>query len=380
MRQERTVVRRKRVGLIVNPLAGMGGRVGLKGTDGADTFRKARLLGASPESPRRATDALRVMMRLRGEIDLFTYPLEMGEDEAREAGFSPSVIGTIDPGRTTSEDTQRAARDLKNVGVDLLLFVGGDGTARDIYRAVGQDVTVLGVPAGVKMHSGVFAVNPRSAGEVAVASLKAERPRLTEAEVMDIDEVSFRRGVVAAKLYGYLRIPEERSSIQSVKSGGSRTEAQVHRGIASEILKDMEEGCLYIFGPGTTTRDIVTQLHIEKTLLGVDVVLDGRLMAADVTEHRLADLIEGKKAKIVVTVIGGQGYIFGRGNQQLSPEIIRSVGRDNLIVVASKQKLASLGGRPLLADTGDETVDRLLDGYVRVVTGLDDYVMYRIGG
>jgi predicted polyphosphate/ATP-dependent NAD kinase len=379
LRRETGGVQKRRLGLIVNPIAGMGGRVGLKGTDGADTVREALLRGASPGSPRRAADALRVILRIRDRIDLITYPLEMGESEAREAGFSPNVMGQIETGRTTSEDTLRAARDMKGMGVDLLLFVGGDGTARDIYRAVGQEVTVLGVPSGVKMHSGVFAITPRRAGEVAVASLMAERPRLTEAEVMDIDEVSFRRGVVAAKLYGYLRIPEERSSIQSVKSGGSQTEVQAHRGIATEIIRDMEEGCLYIFGPGTTTRDILAQLHIEKTLLGVDLVLDRRLIAADVSERRLAELTARRRAKMVITVIGGQGYIFGRGNQQLSPGIIRRVGRKNLIVVATKQKLASLGGRPLLVDTGDETVDRLLDGYVRVVTGLGDYVMYRIG-
>jgi predicted polyphosphate/ATP-dependent NAD kinase len=370
--------RKKKLGVLVNPIAGMGGRVALKGTDGSDTVVRAQQLGASPESPRRAVEALRVIRRLKQEIDVLAYPDEMGENEARKAGFSPTVIGAIRSGETTSEDTQRAAREMKEQGVDLLLFAGGDGTARDIYHAVGREVTVLGIPTGVKMHSAVFAVTPRNAGMVASMSLEASSPRVTEGEVMDIDEASFRQGIVAARLYGYLRIPEERRSIQSVKSGGTRTEKQVVRGIATEIFRNMEKDCLYIFGPGTTTRDILAQLRLEKTLLGVDVVLNRRLVAMDVGASQLSDLVEEKKAKIVVTVIGGQGYLFGRGNQQLSPEIIKRVGRENIVVVASKEKLASLQGRPLLVDTGDVGVDGMLSGYVRVITGFEDYVMYKI--
>ena len=356
----------------------MGGRVALKGTDGAAIVDKARQMGASPEAPRRTVEALRVVSKIKGKIELFTYPKEMGEDEARESGFSPETVGSIASGRTTPEDTQRAAKEMKALGVDLLLFAGGDGTARDLYRAVGRDMTVLGIPAGVKMHSAVFAVTPRDAGEVAVTFLGTDAPRVTEGEVMDIDEDSFRRGRVVARLYGYLRIPEERRFIQSMKSGGIETERETIRGIAAELISSMESDCLYVFGPGTTTRDILSQLRLQKTLLGVDVVLNRRLIARDVNERQLYSLINGKKAKIVVTVIGGQGYIFGRGNQQFSPEIIGKLSRDDIIVVASKGKLASLEGRPLLVDTGNEKVDKMLGGYVRVITGLNDYVMYRV--
>jgi predicted polyphosphate/ATP-dependent NAD kinase len=371
-------VHRKRLGILVNPVAGMGGRVGLKGTDGADLVERARQLGASPDSPRRAAEALKSLRGLRDEIDVFAYPREMGESAAKEAGLMPTVIGRIRSGDTTPEDTQRAAKEMKELGVDLLLFAGGDGTARDIYRAVGRELVVLGIPTGVKMHSAVFALTARSAGEVALDFLKASAPKTAEGEVMDVDEESFRRGTVSAKLYGYLRIPGESRSIQSVKSGGTQTQQQVVRGMATELFRGMEDDCLYIFGPGTTTRDILAQLHLEKTLLGVDVVLNRQLIARDVNESQLVALLDGKRAKIVVTVIGGQGYIFGRGNQQFSPNVIEKVGKDNLIVVASKQKLASLEGRPLLVDTGSEISDRLLSGYVRVIAGLEDYVMYRV--
>jgi len=374
----------RRLGLIVNPVAGMGGKVGLKGTDGAEIVKEARLLGAYPEAPRRATDALRIISRIKDDTQLFTYPEEMGEEEARNCGFTPSVVGSIRSGETSSEDTHRAAVEMSDLGVDLLLFAGGDGTARDILRAIGRDrkLTVLGIPAGVKMHSAVFAITPRNAGEAVVTFLTNSSPRTIDAEVMDIDESSFRKGVVAARLYGYLKIPEERRFMQSAKSGGIQTKREVIQGMAAELVNSGEkEDCLYIYGPGTTTRDILAELGLEKTLLGVDVVLGGQVIAKDVNELELARLLDGKKmkAKIVVTAIGNQGYIFGRGNQQVSPEIIRRIGKENIVVVASKEKLASLEGRPLLVDTGREEVDKMLEGYIRVITGFNDYVVYKVG-
>jgi predicted polyphosphate/ATP-dependent NAD kinase len=371
-------MRPKKLGVIVNPVAGMGGRVGLKGTDGTEIVSRAKQLGASPESPRRATETLRVIHRIKDQIQVFTYPQEMGGNEAKESGFSPQTLGSIRSGETTSADTELAAKHMKSMGVDLLLFAGGDGTARDICRAVGQEITVLGIPAGVKMHSAVYAMTPRQAGEAAVDFLTTPEPKVTEAEVMDIDEASFREGVVSAKLYGYLRIPEERQYVQSVKSGGIQVEKQIIQGIAADLSNNLETDCLYVVGPGTTTRDILANIGLEKTLLGVDVVLNRKLVAKDVNENQLRSLIEGKKAKIVVTVIGGQGYIFGRGNQQISPEIIRKLGKENIIVVATKEKLASLRGRPLLVDTGDEAVDKMLNGYLRVTTGFENYSVYKV--
>ena len=356
----------------------MGGRTGLKGTDGAEVLNAAKLMGASPESPRRAVDALRVLDRIRDQIEVFTYPQEMGETEARQTSFSPTIVGSIKSGETTPEDTRNAAREMKDRGVDLLLFAGGDGTARDVYRAVGQELTVLGIPAGVKMHSAVYAITPKHAGEAAVNFLTSQVPKTTDAEVMDIDEVSFRKDVIAAKLYGYLRIPEERQFIQNAKSGGAQTERQAIQGAANDLIESMEKDCLYIIGPGTTTRDILLNLGLTKTLLGVDVVLNRQLIAKDVNETQLSTLIKGRKAKIVVTVIGGQGYIFGRGNQQISTEIITNIGKENIIVVATKEKLASLRGRPLLIDTGSEAVDKMFRGYVRIRTGYGTYAICKV--
>jgi len=370
----------KNLGVIVNPVAGMGGRVGLKGSDGAQILRRARELGAHSESSQRTVSALERLFKLQNQIRILTYPGEMGEDACRQAGFSPTVIGSIDGGQTTPEDTARAARDMKAQGVDLMLFAGGDGTARDIYRAVGEAVPALGIPAGVKIHSAVYAVTPRGAGEVALMFLEGRLMAIREAEVMDIDEDAFRAGAVKAKLYGYLRVPEENRFVQSVKAGSVLSEKEALQGIASDVVGLMTDpDCYFIIGPGTTTRSIMEALELRNTLLGVDVVQGGEVVASDVSENQLLKLIQGNKAKIILTIIGGQGHLFGRGNQQISPRIIREVGRENIIVIATKGKLTALTGKPLLVDTGDEALNESLIGYIRVTTGYSDYVMYPVG-
>ncbi|MDB4433380.1 ATP-NAD kinase family protein [bacterium] len=370
----------KKLGVIVNPIAGVGGRVGLKGSDGLEILRRARQLGARPESPQRAVEALKVVSRLKDSVEAITYPAEMGEDECREAGLATTVIGSIVSGETTPEDTQKAAAEMTAAGVSLILFAGGDGTARNIHDAIGERAPVLGVPAGVKIHSAVYAVTPRSSGEVAAMFLEGRLNETRAAEVMDIDEDAFRDGIVAAKLYGYLLVPEERRFLQSVKSGGIQAEKHALRRMAEDVIAGMEDDdCHYIIGPGTTTRVLMECLGLENTLLGVDVIRNKQLVANDVTENGLMEIIGGDRARIVVTVIGGQGHVFGRGNQQLSPRVIRKVGKENIVVIATKEKLISLSGRPLLVDTGDEALNAELSGYMRVTTGYRDYVMCKVG-
>jgi predicted polyphosphate/ATP-dependent NAD kinase len=368
----------KKLGLIVNPIAGLGGRVGLKGSDGLDIQARARELGAVPQSLDRAAQALEKLQPLKGEIELVTYPAEMGADAARAAGFEPVVIGSIKSGDTTPADTQQAAKEMQALGVELLLFAGGDGTARDIYTAVGDKLPVLGIPAGVKIHSAVYAANPGSAGELAALYLQGQVSSLKEGEVMDLDEEAFRQGVVSAKLYGYLQIPFQRRLVQSLKSANPASERATLEAIAYHVIDQMEEDCPYIIGPGTTTRVIADLLDLPKTLLGVDVVLNKALIATDVGESELLQLIDGRPAKIVVTLIGGQGYIFGRGNQQLSPEVIRRVGRENIIVISTPEKIYALDGRPLLVDTGDPAVDGMLSGYIKIVTGYNHTMVYKV--
>jgi predicted polyphosphate/ATP-dependent NAD kinase len=369
----------RKLGLIVNPVAGIGGRVGLKGSDGAEIQRRAQELGAVPQAQARVALALERLKPLKDAIELVTYPGEMGEAAARACGFEPVVVGAIRPGQTTAEDTRRAARELRELGVDLLLFAGGDGTARDIYEAVGEDLVVLGIPAGVKIHSAVYATHPGAAGELAALYLEGRSDGVREAEVMDIDEEAFRQGSLSARLYGYLRIPVRAGMVQSQKVPSSGEDASV-AAIAIEVVEKMEPGVLYILGPGTTVRAIAEEFGAKKTLLGVDVVLDRELVLADANEAQLLALLDGRPARIVVTPIGGQGFIFGRGNQQLSPRIIAAVGRENIVVVSTPDKLHALGQQPLLVDTGDPAVDAMLGGYLLVITGYNERAVRKVAG
>lgn len=370
-----------RIGLIVNPVAGMGGRVGLKGTDGADCLARARELGAVPLAPGRAGQALRLLLPASEEFRLHTCPGLMGEAAAGEAGLPFETIGLEVGLETGPEETKSAALMMADLGVDLLLFAGGDGTARDIAGAVGERVLCLGIPAGVKIHSAVFASTPLHAGEMALALVRGRRAAKRLAEVMDIDEEAFRQGEVRSRLFGYLLVPEDRRRIQGLKAGSPKSEAFLQKAIAADLLEGMEPGVLTLIGPGSTTRELKRLLGFEGTLLGVDAVKDGHLLAADCSEKRLLELIAGEPSgavRVVVSPIGGQGFLFGRGNQQFSPEVLGQVGRKNICVAAAPGKLAALGGAPLRLDTGDPHTDRALSGYYRVTTGYHEAVMVRV--
>lgn len=371
---------RRRVGLIVNPIAGMGGRVGLKGSDGEKTLRLARQLGAVPTSPGRVKETLLRLVPLFQSIQLITFPAEMGESEAREVGLKPGIIGSIKADRTTAADTKRAGKMMVDLAVDLLLFAGGDGTARDIYQSVGLNLPVVGIPAGVKIHSGVYATSPTRAADLAAGYLQGQGKTTLEMEVMDIDEEAYRQGYVSAQLYGYLKVPSNRRFIQGAKAASATGahEKLAMESIAEQIVETMDDKCIYLVGSGTTPRAIMKRLGLAHTLLGIDAVLGGKPVSMDLNEERILDIIQKKPAKIIITPIGGQGYLFGRGNQQLSPDVIKQVGRDNIVVVATSGKLNALARRPLLVDTGDPETDRMLKGYVRVVTGYKEERMCQV--
>ncbi|WP_372741053.1 ATP-NAD kinase family protein [Neptunomonas sp.] len=365
-----------KLGLLINPLAGLGGSVALKGSDGADTASKALALGAEPKAQLRTLVALSVLKD--SAIDIVTYPAEMGEDAARLAGFKPIVLGEIVSGQTTAEDTERAAQALYAAGVDLILFAGGDGTARNICHALPEQFPVLGIPAGVKIHSGVYAVTPKAAGEIVAMLIRGELVTLGEQEVRDIDEEAFRQGRVRAKYYGELLVPQEHRYLQNVKSGGKEVEELVLADIAADLVERMEPATRYIMGSGSTVKAVMDELGLHNTLLGVDLIEDHTLVGSDFTAQQLLEETSGRKTKLVITIIGGQGHILGRGNQQLSPELIKQIGKENIIVIATKTKLEALQGRPLIVDSGDPEVDKSLAGVIAVTTGYHDSVLYRI--
>ncbi len=370
-----------KLGFIVNPIAGMGGRVGLKGTDGPEVLEKARSLGAVPESPDKAIKALKPLLPLKDKLEIYTYPGAMGEDEAIAVGLEPIVLikAKDDLG---PEDTEEAAKKMLELGVDLILFAGGDGTARNIYNAVEDKVPVIGIPTGVKIHSAVYASHPQAAGEIAFKYLQDDEMETKEVEVMDIDEVAFRGGEVVARLYGYVNIPLEEELTQGSKCGGLGSEEEALDAISERIIDmmDEEKDVFYIIGSGTSTRPIMEKLGLSNTLLGIDIVKNKKIVGSDVSEREILDIIKDGKAKIIVTVIGGQGYIFGRGNQQISAEVIKKVGKENIQVIASKNKLISLGHRPLLVDTGNAEVNSMFDGYIRVLSSYSTESVVKVKG
>lgn len=357
------------VGLLVNPVAGMGGSVALKGTDD-DAYMKALGLGAVPISDERARRAL---ARVTGEAEFLTASGEMGERALADLGFPCKVVHTF-TGRSAAKDTHDACIQFMLEKVQIIVLCGGDGTARDVMDAVGERVAVIGIPSGVKMHSGIFANTPEEAGDVINAFLRGDVPTRS-AEVMDVDEKAFREGELKARLYGYMLVPDMAGGVQPPKGTMFSTSDEEQKDIIADfIVTSMETDTLYIIGPGTTTRAVAERMAMPKTLLGVDVYRNGKVLINDVSERDLLDLLPAKAA-IILTPIGRQGFIFGRGNQQISAEVVDKVGVENLRIIATSDKLRETV--VLRSDSGDVDLDKRMKGYHRVLVGHAQYRMVR---
>jgi len=345
----------RRIGVVVNPIAGMGGRVGLKGTDGK--VAEARRRGAEQRAPDRARTALASLAEVGTDVELLTYGDPMGERLAREAGFDPTVVGTpASADETGSEDTRDAVRAFVEADADVILFVGGDGTAVDVATTLDDldaAIPILGVPAGVKVYSSVFGVSPRAAGRIVARFSETER-----AEVNDIDEDAFRGGEVVTELRAVAEVPVADQRQSAKQLGGGSVES-----LAESVANAADPNVTYVLGPGSTVGAIKEELGFDGTTLGVDVWRDGEVLARDAAESDILDAL-GDRNVIVVSPIGGQGFVFGRGNQQLSPAVIRQC---DLEVVASRRKLDGIG--TLRVDTGDPELDAELRGWLRVRVG-----------
>jgi predicted polyphosphate/ATP-dependent NAD kinase len=366
------------IGLLVNPYAGIGGPVGLKGSDGAEVRDEALRRGARPRAVERAHRALALLAG--AEVEIICREGAMGSDALAGLELSWQSCGRPDTELTTAADTARVAQAIAARQPDVLVFAGGDGTARDILDAVGDRVAALGIPSGVKMHSAVYAVSPEAAGELLKRLAAAGLVNVELREVRDIDEDAFRKGVVKTRFYGELLTPEEGHFLQRTKVAGVESEALVAEDIAADIVEAIQPGRIYLIGPGSTTAAIMAELGLPNTLLGVDAICDGEVLLSDAGEPELLALLEGtdRRAEIIVTAIGGQGHVFGRGNQQFSPAVLRKVGLDNITIVAGKGKIKALNGEPLLVDTNDPALDLELCGYRKVVTGYHDAILYPV--
>ena len=374
-----------RIGFLVNPFAGAGGPAGHKGSDLAQT-REALIRGElAARAPERAQQFLRALTT-QTPCTFVTAQGPMGEDIlAAHGGFASTAIARDIPSECSAEHTRLIVKDMIAAQVDMIVFVGGDGTARDVCAANTAGVPVLGVPSGVKMHSGVFAISPQAAAKVLGDVLSGKVVSLAEREVRDIDEQALQNAVVKSRYYGSQYVPDEIHYIQSVKSGGIEVDELVLADIAAEVTERLEEAenanALVVFGGGSTTQFIQTEMGCQGTLLGIDVVKQGALIAQDVNAQTLEQLVFDHQGPclIVLTAIGGQGHILGRGNQQITPKVLRHVGRENLWLVITKSKLEGLAQRPLLIDSNDLELDQQWQGLIPVITGYRDQVLYRLG-
>ncbi len=360
-----------KIGLIVNPIAGMGGKVGLKGTDG-DMYERSLELGAEPVSPARIEDVLKMVER--DDLYFLSAPGKMGEDYLKKFKFDFEVIGDIDD-KTSSDDTRKIAGIMIEKGIKVLVFVGGDGTARDILDVVGMEVPVIAIPSGVKMFSSAFVVSAHGATEM----INTFGDEFIEKEILDINEEAFRDNRLDVKYYGTVRVPDIKSLLQG-KKAASNVKLDVKEKkeeVARHVVEKMEDGWVYILGPGTTLKAIADRLGFGKTLLGIDAVYNGKLVGYDVNEKEILQLISKYgKARIVITPIGGSGYIFGRGSRQISSEILKKVGRENIIIVSTLDKVGCL--ECLRTDSGNYQVDKSICGSVDVIIGYDEELVMEV--
>lgn len=460
------------IGFLVNPIAGVGGKVGLKGTDGEKTLGKATKLGGKPIAPKKAIEALDIIKSSRKNIRFLTCSGDMGENELKKSGFSKKdydivyKIGkktiakdTNETGtKTTAKDTKKACekflkqkkgkkekteKKAKKGNIDLILFCGGDGTARDVVSVVKERVPIVGIPAGVKMYSGIFAETPRKAGlaivdyaNCAVSTKEAERietegtetvktedTETVETEIVDIDESEYRKGNLRLDIYGKAKTICDKNIVWVTKGiidAGSEEDKKAEIGEQIIGMMENERDTLFILGPGTTTEKITEMLGIKKSLLGISIIRDGKLIADDVNEKEILDMINKNKAistsekkgkkkikltdkeiarlisgdtagfiirnksefankkkiKIVVSPIGNQGFIFGRGNQQLSSDVIKKVKVENIIIVSTPNKLREID--VLRVDTGDRNLDKKFKRFWKVVTGYGRWRMCKV--
>jgi predicted polyphosphate/ATP-dependent NAD kinase len=365
-----------RIGLVVNPFAGLGGAVGLKGTDGPDTVAEALRRGAQAKAGARARLALaRLANRVPGAA--VTLAAEsLGQDWAQGLDLKTTIVESTRL-TGTARDTKEAVHAMG--ALDVIAFAGGDGTARDVASVAG-DAALLGIPCGVKMHSGIFAVSPQSAGAI-MADLISSPGRISwmdDAEVMDIDEYALRQGILAPRLYGYARVPASRNLMQAAKGGPRQDAARALSSAAQGIVDCMDDRTLYIIGPGTSAGAVMGAAGHKATPLGVDAILNHKLVARDADDATLQNLAEGRDVRVILGVTGQQGFLLGRGNQQIGPALIAKAGRGGLIILATEDKLNALALPRLLVDTGDPDLDAELEGFVRVSTGSNREMVMRI--
>ena len=353
-----------RLGLLVNPDAGLGGRLGLKGSDGQAEL--ARSMGAEDRSGPRMRAMLEHFSSIHRagfeDISWVTSEGRMGTDWFPEAEIGSISIVHSSSGSTSAEDTQDAVNTLLESEIDLLVYAGGDGTTRDVVAALDSaespETPVIGVPTGVKMHSGCFAASPKAAAE-ALSSWLIGDLLLASTEVLDLDEELYRQGKWVVRLYAEAMTPSSprwmQGSKQRVEASG---EEDTTEGLADHIREILvSEDRMLIWGSGGTLRRIAEMNGFEPTNLGIDATIGNEQVGTDLSESDLLELLSGHDGPttLLLSPMGGQGFLIGRGNLQLSPEVLRLIGIENILGVVTPAKLLSV--RRLRIETGDPELD-----------------------
>lgn len=372
-----------KLGILINPIAGLGGPAALKGSDGVDVQVQARARGATERAGQRMGDALTACTGVRSRLEFVTWGGRMGGALLQQLGLPHAVLGQPEV-PSGAADTVEAARQMVAARAELILFAGGDGTARDLLDGIADSIPVLGVPAGVKMHSGVFAVTPADAGAVVTRLANGDLVGIGQGEVRDVDEAALRTGIVGSRYYGELRVPVLGGFLQHTKAGGREVESLALVEIVEEVVARLERASAQgtttiVFGPGSSVQAIGVRLGYSLSLLGFDVYRAGTCIAADADAKALSQLIDSDTI-LIMSFARDQGILFGRGNQQLNPAALQRVPRTHLWVVATRSKLASLEGRPLRMDTGDPECDASWAGLIEIITGFDDACLHRVEG
>jgi len=368
-----------RVGILANPDAGLGGRLGLKGSDGQAEL--ARSKGAEDRSGPRLESMLRHFSRIhRGEssqIEWITSSGRMGT-EWIPVDLEIGVISEVhqSPGETSASDTQDAVARLLEAGIDLLVYSGGDGTTRDIVAPLSGSETpelpVIGVPSGVKMHSGCFASSPKAAAEVLSAWIHGDL-LVSSTEVLDLDEDLYRKGKWVVRLYAEAFSPNSPRWMQGSKELiQTESEDEIIIGLSDHIGESIvEDGRLVIWGSGGTLREIGGNIGFELTTLGIDATIGSEQVGTDLAESGLIEILDSHEGPVTLLLspMGGQGFLIGRGNLQLSPTVLSSIGIDNIIGVVTPAKLLTV--RSLRIETGDDSLDQEFSAkrYMKVLQG-----------
>ncbi len=367
-----------RLGLLVNPDAGLGGRLGLKGSDGQAEY--ARSKGANDRSGPRVKDTLEHFANLHREISditWFTSEGRMGTDwvpKNIQIGDFITIHQSSDI--TTVSDTSELVTSLIESNIDLLVYAGGDGTTRDIIsvlESLGKsEIPVIGIPCGVKMHSGCFASSPKAGAEVLSAWLNGDL-LVSSTEVLDLDEEKYRNGEWVVRLYAEAKTPASPRWMQGAKMRVEVTgEEEIIEGLADHIRELLiTDNRLIIWGSGGTLRTISNMIGFQGTVLGIDASIGTQQVGTDLNEEQLLNLLSTHTGEVILLLspMGGQGFLIGRGNLQLSPDVLREIGIVNILGVVTPAKLLSV--RRLRIETGDVYLDQKFaeKKYLKVLQG-----------